>query len=99
MKLPESIKKYVMVNQGGVPVPYPDGIPMPTQTIMFITQGKKNIIYLVPSQNAVTLLTTGPAVLIPLQNDDKIFAQLKEKFSNGQIEKIQNEFSVFKIGF
>lgn len=50
--LPYSVKKYVVVNARGLPV---NGIPMPAQTIMFITdtytgakQKEKNIYYLSP---------------------------------------------------
>ncbi len=53
-QMPQSIKKYVIVNADGVLV---NGIPMPAETIMFITdtftqekQKEKNIYYLLPSQ-------------------------------------------------
>ena len=53
-ELPQQIKKYVVVNAGGVLV---RGIPMPSQTIMFITdtftsdkQKEKNIYYILPDQ-------------------------------------------------
>jgi len=97
--LPDNVIKYVLANEGGVPVPYPDGIPMPTQTIMFITYGKENIKYLLPSQNSQVLITDGPTVFVPLKYEGEIFKTLQEKFPNGKIEKIQNEFSVFRIGF
>ncbi|MDO8663402.1 MAG: glycosyltransferase family 39 protein [Candidatus Wildermuthbacteria bacterium] len=38
--LPENVQKYVIVNEGGTPVPYPDGTPMPAQTPMFIERIK-----------------------------------------------------------
>ncbi len=50
--LPASVPKYVIVNTGGVGV---RGIPMPAQTVMFITktflpewQAQKNIFYVLP---------------------------------------------------
>ena len=53
-KLPISAKKYVVVPVGGVLV---DSIPMPAQTIMFVTgtytkvlQEKKNVFYLTPEE-------------------------------------------------
>ncbi|MBU1102706.1 hypothetical protein KJ853_03575 [Patescibacteria group bacterium] len=97
--LPDDVIKYVMVNEDGVPVPYPDGIPMPAQTIMFIIQEKPNIKYLLPSQNSQILISPKPTVLLPLRYDGNLFSQLKEKIPDGKIEKINNEFSVFKIGF
>ena len=63
--LPRELPKYVVVQEGGVPV---RGLPMPTQTVMFITdtflpkeQSQKNIFYILPSQkeglppNAITI--------------------------------------------
>lgn len=38
--LPAETKKYVIVNEPGVPVPWPTGFPMPAQTIMFIESTK-----------------------------------------------------------
>jgi len=33
--LPNCMEKYAIINESGVPVPYPDGLPMPAQTIIF----------------------------------------------------------------
>jgi hypothetical protein len=105
--LPETVKKYVMVNEGGVPVPYPDGIPMSAQTIIFLTNKNPDISYLLPencdscqgdkSYNASATITK-PTVFLPLRYDEKIFNELKAYFPDGQIEAI-NDFSVFKINF
>ena len=49
--LPSEIPKYVIVNVSGVPASYPDGIPMPAQTIMFIESikyGQPQATYLLP---------------------------------------------------
>ncbi len=97
--LPDNIIKYIMVNEGGVPVPYPDGIPMPAQTIIFLSYGKPNIKYSLPSQNSQILISSKPTVLLPLRYDGDLFSQLKEKIPDGKIEEINKEFSVFKIGF
>jgi len=51
--LSPEIKKYVIVNQDGVAVPWPDGLPMPAQTVMFIENakyGKIQSIYLKTSE-------------------------------------------------
>ena len=52
--LPQSVKKYVIVRAGGVEV---YGVPMPAQTVMFLTQSasqeaqrEKNIFYLTPGE-------------------------------------------------
>lgn len=49
--LPDGVKKYVVVNEGGVPVPFPNGLPMPAQTPMFIERtkyGEPRATYLLP---------------------------------------------------
>ena len=49
--LPETVQKYVIINEGGVPVPFPDGLPMPAQTPIFIERtkfGEPRATYLLP---------------------------------------------------
>lgn len=94
--LPADTTKYVMVNKDGVSVPYPDGIPMPAQTVIFITQGKLDVKYLLPDPGS-QVKTTGASVFIPLKDDDEIFRQLKQTFPSGYKE-LRSGFSVFKIG-
>ncbi len=93
--LPASMHKYVLVNEGGVPVPYPKGIPMPAQTIIFLTRGKSEIKYLVPAAGSSSSPKT-PAVILPMKYERKIFDELKIIYPKGQVEKI-NDFTVFKI--
>lgn len=69
-KLPRSIKKYVLVNAGGVLV---NNIPMPAQTVMFITdtytpekQRTKNIYYLTEEQYEMGLYDRN-SVVVPLE--------------------------------
>ena len=68
--MPQKIKKYVLVNTGGVLV---NGIPMPAQTVMFITdtytpekQKAKNIYYLTEEQYKKGLYDRN-SVVIPLE--------------------------------
>ncbi len=99
--LSPEIEKFVLVNEGGVPVPYPDGLPMPAQTIIFLTANQKNIYYLVPSNNATQHFSIGNSnsvIFIPLKDDPKIFQTLKDNFPQGQIEKFSS-FSIFKANF
>ena len=67
-RLPQSVKKYVIVEADGVRV---NGIPMPAQPVMFITntftsakQQTKNVFYLLPGQpeasEAMRLARTNP---------------------------------------
>jgi hypothetical protein len=60
--MPNNIPKYVVVNASGVLV---NGIPMPAQTTMFITNSflpqnaeKKNIHYLLPNETSSIPLKT-----------------------------------------
>ncbi len=69
-RLPQSVKKYVLVNAGGVLV---NGIPMPSQTVMFLTdtytpdkQKAKNIFYLTPEQFRAGQFDKG-SIIIPLE--------------------------------
>ncbi|MCD6528396.1 glycosyltransferase family 39 protein [bacterium] len=94
--LPSGIQKYIIVNEPGVPVPYPNGIPMPSQTIIFIQNtknNKKQTTYLKPEE--LDKIEKKPSIVIPIKYDEKIFEKLKEKFPNGKIEK--NSFVVFEI--
>jgi len=111
--LSPNIKKYVIVNEGGVPVPYPDGIPMPAQTIMFLTRAKNpevKITYLKPemllaeSRSACEQIAADslnqPVIVLPMAKDQTIFNLLSSEIPNGQVEaEAGGEFSVFKINF
>jgi hypothetical protein len=96
--LPGEVRKYIFVNEGGVPVPYPDGIPMSTQTIMFLTRKTPNIRYMTPADCKDCSAIVAPAIFLPLRYDQNLFDDFQKYFPNGQIEKI-NDFSVFKINF
>jgi len=109
--LPSEAKKYVFVNEGGVPVPYPNGLPMPTQTLIFLTNRKSDIKYLIPDNcescqigqeeataNLLNIEKEEKIVFLPLRYDENLFNEFKKYYPAGQIEKINN-FSVFKINF
>ena len=68
--LPDDIQKYVVVNQSGVAIPYPDGIPIPSQTSMFIERakfGKIRATYLLP-EDLDKIEIDEKTVIIPLHN-------------------------------
>ena len=67
-KLPKNQLKYVLINAAGVLV---DGLPMPAQTVMFITgtysaekQREKNVFYILPGEEK--FVTQSNAVILPL---------------------------------
>jgi hypothetical protein len=90
--LPENIEKYIIVNQPGVPVPYPDGIPMPAQTIMFIeaTEGKQDTTqYLLPEE-IEKIKIKKEAVILIMREDVDIFVKLFATLPKGQLRKEKN---------
>ncbi|MBU2219980.1 glycosyltransferase family 39 protein [Patescibacteria group bacterium] len=101
--LPVNIQKFVLVNEDGVAVPYPNGLPMPAQTIIFFNQQTPNIKYLVKDANQPTnsnrpIQIKDPMIFLPLKPDQQIFENLAKLFPNGRLEKI-NDFEVFKVNF
>lgn len=95
--LPQNIKKYILTNEGGVPVPYPYGPPVSAQTIKFITYNKSDINFLRPEEfpDFLNKNIQSPAIFLPMAYSEFIFSQLQQKFPNGKTEQI-NDFWVFK---
>ena len=92
-ELPENVKKYVIVNEPGVPVPYPNGIPMPAQTIIFVS--KADIKYLIRDNNDNVSLKQ-PFVVALLRHEQRIEQQFSKIWPNMKINKIDN-FFVYEI--
>lgn len=94
--LPDDISKYVIVNQGGVCVPYPDGIPMPAQTSIFIERtANKHSTYLLP-ENLKQIKIDKKGVIIPLQYDENLFLQISNLFPEGNLQEVDNIW-VYKV--
>lgn len=82
--LPDSIQKYVIVNEGGVPV---GGIPVSAQTIIFIEKTKNRelkTIYLLP-EDLDKIMPDRPTAIIPMKYEEKLFNRIQEKFPQGKI--------------
>jgi hypothetical protein len=101
--LPPETKKYVVVNEGGVPVLYPNGIPVPAQTIIFIekTAGKgEKTFYLKPEElkliQGVNPNLNYPIVFVLMKYDKAILDFLKEKMPQGEVKEI-NGIWTFRI--
>lgn len=97
--LSEESLKYVIVNEPGVPVPYPDGIPMPAQTIMFISRQTPNLFYLkseqisqLPDKSSVKQ----PIYVLPMKEDTKLFDTLTNIYPISEIKKLP-DFSVLIV--
>lgn len=96
--LPPEIQKYVIVNESGVNVPFPNGIPMPAQTPIFIERtkyGEPRTVYLLP-ENLSKIKMEKETVIVPMSPDEKLFGELKKKFPQGKIEK-RNGFLIYEI--
>jgi hypothetical protein len=94
--LPRHTVKTVIVNLGGVLV---DGIPMPAQTVKFITYQKGEAFYLTEDEfipEIVPFICQPGSVIVPMVYNQALFEKLKSLLPpQTQIEKINN-FWVFK---
>ncbi len=93
--LPPETKKYVVINENGVPVPYPNGIPMPAQTIVFIekTAGKEDKTFYMKTDELKLIQGINPDISYPIvfvlmKYDEAILNFLKEKIPQGEIKEI-----------
>lgn len=96
--LPESFEKYVIVNVQGVPVPFPNGIPMPAQTLMFLERarfGKIKSNYLLP-KDLEKIKIEKEGVVLFMKRDEDLAIKLREKFTD-VILKEEGDFSIFEI--
>jgi hypothetical protein len=100
----EGVKKYVVVNEGGVPVPYPNGIPMPAQTIMFIEQTKphqRQTHYLIPDElvnfHGLNAKANYSLVFVLMRYDENVLNELKNRAPNGIIKQEESNIWTFQI--
>jgi 4-amino-4-deoxy-L-arabinose transferase-like glycosyltransferase len=85
--LPEQTQKIVVVNASGVSVPYPDGLPMPAQSIIFIENaeyGKTRSFYIL-EKDLNNIIIKEPAVIIPMQYNEELFQTMITLFPQGTI--------------
>lgn len=95
--LPEGYRKYVIVNESGVPVPWPNGIPMPAQTIIFIEStkyGSPKSIYLLP-EDLNQLRISIKTVILSMAYDQNFFDKISQRFPQVQFKEI-NGIWVYK---
>ncbi|MDP2926788.1 MAG: glycosyltransferase family 39 protein [bacterium] len=81
--LPEETQKYVIVNEPGVAVPYPGGIPMPSQTIMFLERakfGKLRAVYLKPEELDKIKTESNETIVVMMKEDNELSSKLKNMF-------------------
>jgi len=95
--LPDNLQKYVIVNQPGVPVPWPDGIPMPAQTLMFIERtiyGQPRAVYLLPKDLNQIKIEKQAEIIFMSPDPDSILEVLL-MFPDGTLQEI-NKFWIYK---
>jgi hypothetical protein len=109
VSFPAGYQTVIIVNEDGVPVPYPDGIPMPAQTVIFAetahcyksyclidkTWYSPHSAYLKPDQ-LDQIVCRRKTVVIPMKNEQTIFDQLSQICPQGQI-KSQNNITYYEI--
>ncbi len=99
VNLKKGLSKYVIVNVSGVPVPYPNGIPMPAQTIMFIENinpTKSKAIYILP-QDLDKIEIKKPAKVLIMRPDQKLLSKLLNLFPQGNIEIEKGPIFIYNL--
>lgn len=82
--LPPTTPRYVIVNEDGVLVPHrnPDGktkfIPMPAETVMFVTKNGAPATYLLSEDLDHAILPSG-SVIVPLRAEERLWEQLERR--------------------
>lgn len=79
-QLPDDVKKYVIVNEGNRPVPYPYGPPLAAQTIIFIERvrhGENRALYLKEGDIGSLASIGSNSVVIPVWPSDQIIDEIK----------------------
>lgn len=101
--LSNGFETVVIVNESGVPVPYPDGIPVSAQSIIFTELAdclkRKGFNdpncaapysrFLLPDRiNEIKI--NGRTVIMPMKFDQALFDSLKQRFPNGNLKAAGN---------
>lgn len=96
--LSDETQKIIIVNVSGVPVPYPDGIPMPTQSIIFteIEKYKQIRSFYILEKDLMKIEIEKPSVIIPMKYDKDLFEKIKTLSPDGIINN-QNGIIFYEI--
>jgi len=93
--LPSETEKYVIVNEPGVPVPWPAGPSMPAQTLMFIENtrfGQPQSVYLLPEDLDEIRIPTvhtqkKTVIVVPMKYNPDLAGELQKRFPQGEIQE------------
>jgi 4-amino-4-deoxy-L-arabinose transferase-like glycosyltransferase len=97
--LPPETQKIVIVNAPGVPVPFPDGIPMSAQTVMFVENikyGKTQSVYLLPKEIDKIKINKKQTIIIPMVYEKELFQKIQNIFPQGKVEN-KNNILIYQI--
>jgi len=85
--LSDNVQKIIIVNASGVSVPYPDGLPMPAQSIIFIENAEYGRIrsFYILEKDLNKIEIEEPAVIIPMHYDEELFEKMTSLFPQGII--------------
>lgn len=96
--LPENYEKYIIVNLSGVPVPFPNGIPMPAQTVMFLERTKYKTTksnYLLP-EDLEKIKIEKEGIILLMRKDKKLIEEILKKFPSAKLKE-EKEFLFLQI--
>jgi len=97
--LPAGVNKVVIVNASGVPVPWPNGLPMPAQTVMFMENANYGTIrsqYILPEQIKNINEEDQTTIIVPLHADEQIKEVLETSFPKGKV-LMDNKILIYQI--
>jgi hypothetical protein len=107
--LSKNLDTVVIVNESGVAVPYPNGLPMPAQTVIFTELSDcfkrfgfndpacaKPYSQFVLPENLNEIKINGRTAIMPMKYDEELFESLKQRFPNGNL-KAEGNIQYYEI--
>ncbi len=97
--LPKDSQKYVIVNAPGVSVPWPNGLPTPAQTPIFIERtvfGEPRATYL-KRDELDKISPEKETFIIPINPDKELLQKIQGLYPGGEIKNINNDIFMYKI--
>ncbi len=94
--LEADVERYVVVNKGGVKVPYPDGIPMPAQTMIFMEKAAKNESVYLNADQIQSITVKDKGIIVLFGYEESVAVKIFKMFPESEMEQM-GEFLLFKI--
>lgn len=90
-EMPETLNKYIVVNQDGTLV---NGIPVPAETVKFVADKVANTYYILP-EHLSSLIPKTPFVIIPLHFNKEIQTTIQKQFLQLNIQQNNKGIYIF----